>query len=175
MEKIISNLDGEKPLERILYLEIDTTPEIEEFVSEIVNLSTEEKLIKVSEFIKSKFKNAISPHNIKLSKKELQKIQRVLKQEPKKLSKALSLEYGVCVEYHVLGKAIFDKLGIPCEFKKGRMPGGSGHTFLDVQINGEWQIFDPFAEVYLNDTGEHNLKLLSPVYYESSKSNIIKK
>lgn len=162
--------DTEKPTERVLYLELDEIPDVEEFVVGIKNLPIEEQLDRVSDFIKSKFKNAISPHNKNLPQEEKDKIQRVLKQEPKKLSEALCLEYGVCVEYHVLGKSIFDKLGIPCKFQKGRVPGGPGHTFLDIQMNGKWQIFDPFAEVYLSDAGRPDLKLLTPGYYESSES-----
>jgi len=115
--------DTEKPVEKVLYIEIDKIPEVENFIDEIKNLPIEEQLGKVSDFIKSKFKNAISPHNKNLPQEEKDKIQKVLKQEPKKLSEALCLGYGVCVEYHALGKTIFDKLGIPCKFQKGSVPG----------------------------------------------------
>ncbi len=166
------NFDLEKPNERVLHIEIDEIPDIEKLVTGIRLLPIEEQLIGVSLFIKSKFKNALSPHNKNLPQEEKDKIQQVLTQEPKKLSEALCLGYGVCVEYHVLGKSIFDKLGIPCKFQTGWVPGGPGHTFLDIQVGGKWQIFDPYAEVYLSDAGRPDLKLLTPGYYDSSESKI---
>ncbi|MDD5725952.1 MAG: hypothetical protein PHC53_00870 [Patescibacteria group bacterium] len=161
---------NEKPREKILHLEIDEVPEVDEFVGRVKDLPIEEQLVEVSKFIKSNFKNAISPHTDKLPKEEREKVNRVLRQEPKTLSGALCLEYGVCVEYHVLGKAILDKLSIPCKFKKGVVAGSPGHTFLDVQVNGAWQIFDPFAEVYLSDLGRPDLKRFDPIYYKSSET-----
>lgn len=154
---------------KILHIEIDEIPEVDTFIHSIESLSIEEKLEKVSEFIKSKFKNAISPDARNLPPAEREKISEVFDQKNmRKLSRCLELGYGVCVEYHVLGKAIFDKLGIPCEFKTGRLQGGPGHTFLDIQIDGKWHIFDPFAEVYMNERGSSS-KLFHPDYYLSSR------
>lgn len=154
---------------KILHIEIDEIPEVDIFINNIESLPIEEKLEKVSEFIKSKFKNAISPDARNLPAEERKKIDEVFDQKKsRKLSRCLELGYGVCVEYHVLGKAIFDKLGIPCEFKTGRLENGPGHTFLDIQIDVKWGIFDPFAEVYMSERGSSS-KLFHPDYYLSSK------
>lgn len=167
LESQTQNVENKKTT--ILHIEVDEIPKVDAFVEEIRDLSVEEKLERVSDFIKSNFKNAISPSVRDLPSEEREKVNKILDQRNiKKLSECLELGYGVCVEYHVLGKSIFDKLGIPCEFKTGKVEGGPGHTFLDIQVDGKWQIFDPFAEVYLKERGS-SAKLFNPVYYISSK------
>ncbi len=74
----------------------------------------------------------------------------------------------MCLDYNILGKAIFDKLGIPAELKVGDIGQGPKHTFLDIQIAGKWVIFDPFAEVFLKERGS-NSTLFQDEYYVTSR------
>lgn len=160
-----------KELKKILHIELDETPEVDYFVHEIKELSVREQIVRTSEFIKSKLKNAISPDSRTLPSAEQAKIARVLRQdEGIRLSEVLQLGYGVCVEFHALGKLVFDKLGIPCEFKTGSIGRGPDHTYLDIEVDSEWEIFDPFAEVYLRDIGHPESKLFHEGYYRSSNS-----
>ncbi len=156
--------------QRILHIEMDEVPEVSTFVQEVASLSVGEQIQRTSDFIKFQFKNAISPSNRSLPPEEQEKIRKIFDQStPKKLSECLG-GYGVCVEYHVLGKNIFDKLGIPAEFKTVKIEGGPSHTYLDIEVDGAWQIFDPFAEVYLSDAGNTRSRLFSSDYYKSSRT-----
>lgn len=156
---------------KILHITIDEVPAVAAFVASIKGLPIEEQIAQTSRFIQLSFINALSPNNISLLDGEL----GVKLSAEKTLSEALALQYGVCVEYHVLGKTIFDQLDIPCKFQSGRLSGeGPGHTYLDVQVNGKWQIFDPFAEVYLRDMGRPDLKLLAAGYYAASETKKVK-
>ena len=79
--------DLEKPNEQVLYIEIDDIPDVEEFVASIKNLPTEEQLVRISDFIKSKFKNAISPHNKNLPQVEKIKLKKCLDKNLKNYQK----------------------------------------------------------------------------------------
>ncbi len=163
----------EKP--RIRNIELDEIPEVNNFVEGIMQLDTEEKLNAVSTFIKSKLKSALPVNSKELSDVERAKINTVFDQKtPKKLSECLLVGYGVCLDYNALGKVIFDKLGIPAEFKVGDLGRGPKHTYLDIEIDGAWQIFDPFAEVFMQERGSSS-KLFSTDYYTGSRTAAPKK
>jgi len=158
--------------EQIRYIEIDEVPDIEQFVQEIMDLPIEEQIGRISSFVKSKLKNALNPKNKHLPDEEKTKIKESLdRSKIKKMSQVLATGYGVCVEYNALAEMIFDKLRIPCEFKSGQMGDGPKHTFLDISVNDEWQIFDPYAEVYLSDIGRPELTRFGEEYYKSSNTN----
>jgi len=165
--------EGQNKKEQIRHIELDVVPDVEEFVQKIESLPIEGQVSYINSFVKEKLKNAIAPNIGDLPEEEKAKVDESLdRSETRKMSEVLTLGYGVCVEYNALAKTIFDKLGIPCEFKSGQMGDGPKHTFLDIEINGTWEIFDPFAEVYLADVGRSELKRFDDAYYELSNSNI---
>jgi hypothetical protein len=47
------------------------------------------------------------------------------------------------------------------------MDNGPKHTYLDINVDGVWQIFDPFAEVFMEERGQKN-KLFHSDYYSDS-------
>ena len=64
---------------------------------------------------------------------------------------------------------MLNKLGIETRFQVGAVEGGPKHTYLDVKIDGMWEIFDPFAEQYLEDSGQKGT-LFQPDYYLNSNA-----
>ena len=91
-----------------------------------------------------------------------------------KTTKALSIvmkdRYGVCLDWHVVGQVILNKLGIQTIFQVGKVSQGPYHTYLDVNIDGVWEIFDPFAEQYLADRGVVG-KQFQQEYYRNSNTH----
>lgn len=161
-----SDVEPKEP-KRVLHIEMDDVPAVDEFVTSIASLPVREQVSLAGAFIKSQFKSAMPPDPSRLSSEEQAQIAQVFDQRTtKKLSSCVG-GYGVCVEYHVLGKAIFDKLGIPNEFMTGRVEGGLSHTYLDIQIDGQWEIFDPFAEVYLSDRKSTATRFMADYYTKS--------
>lgn len=156
-----------KEPKRVLHIEMDHVPAVDEFVASVVMLPVREQVSLTGAFIKSQFKSAMPPDSTVLSPEERAQVAQVFDQgKAKKLSTCVG-GYGVCVEYHALGKAIFDKLGIPNEFMIGRVEGGLSHTYLDIQIDGKWEIFDPFAEVYLSDRKSSATRFMVDYYTKS--------
>lgn len=156
-----------KESQQVLHIEMDEVPAVDEFVASVAMLPVREQVSLAGAFIKSQFKSAMPPDSTVFSPEEKAQIAQVFDQgKVKKLSTCVG-GYGVCVEYHVLGKAIFDKLGIPNEFMIGRVDGGLSHTYLDIQIDGRWEIFDPFAEVYLSDRKSTATRFMADYYTKS--------
>lgn len=153
--------------QQVLHIEMDDVPAVDEFVTSIASLPVREQVSLAGAFIKSQFKSAMPPDPSRLSSEEQAQIAQVFDQRTtKKLSSCVG-GYGVCVEYHALGKAIFDRLGIPNEFMTGKVDGGLSHTYLDVQVDGQWEIFDPFAEVYLSDRKSAGTRFMADYYTKS--------
>lgn len=164
--------EDQNKVEQIRHIELDVVPDVEKFIQEIESLPIEEQVSRINLFVKEKLKNAIAPNIGDLPAEEKIKVDESLdRSETRKMSEVLELGYGVCVEYNALAKTMFDKLGIPCEFKSGQMGDGPKHTFLDIEVNGKWEIFDPFAEVYLADIDRSELTRFDDAYYESSNSD----
>ncbi len=162
-------LEQEKVNHQIENIEIDNVEEIENFcTADMTFKSKREQLNAVREFLKSHLHNALD-----------QKAQitddvskRIWDQETtKKLSQVIQDKYGVCLEWHVVASTLLSKLGVENVFKTGRVPNGPGHTYLDVKIDKKWEIFDPFAEKYLEDLG-HNGNKFQNEYYKDSLSNL---
>lgn len=152
---------------RLLHIELDEVPAVNEFVASIVAHPVRDQVLLTGEFIKSQMKSAMPPDSVVLTPEEREQITQVFDQGKVKLLSACIGGYGVCVEYHALGKAIFDKLGIPNEFMIGRVEGGLSHTYLDIQVDGQWEIFDPFAEVYLSDRKSTATRFMADYYTKS--------
>lgn len=100
---------------------------------------------------------------------EQKKVDSMLNQQSiKTLSSVLSNEYGLCVDFHALACAILRKLNVIYFFRIGRIPGvPASHTYLDVLVDGEWKIYDPFAEVFKKDGGN-----MPDEYYKGSYSRL---
>ena len=155
---------------RIRNILIDDIPEVNAEVQKMKGQPMREQVARVSAFIKSKFRNAMPADKGKLSEADYKRIEKVFDQTtPKKLSECITLGFGVCLEFHVLGKAFFDKLGIPAEFKNGGLGHGPKHTYLDILVESVWEVFDPFAEVYMEERGQEN-KRFHPGYYTESRT-----
>lgn len=158
-----------KEFPKIRNIELDEVPEVNSFVQQVISLPVDEQLELTSAFIKSKLKNAMPLNARELSVEEQAKIKKVFDQvTPKKLSQCLENGYGVCLDYNALGKLIFDKLGIPAEFKVGMMDSGPKHTYLDINVGGAWKIFDPFAEVFMQERGSKSKLFHNDYYYDSA-------
>ncbi len=161
-----SDVEPKEPM-RVLHIEMDDVLAVDEFVASIATLPVREQVSLAGAFIKSQFKSAIPPDSTVLSPEEKMQVAKVFDQRTVKKLSACVGGYGVCVEYHALGKAIFDKLGIPNEFMIGRVDGGLSHTYLDIQVDGQWEIFDPFAEVYLSDRKSPGTRFMADYYTKS--------
>lgn len=171
MEGVRATNETIREFPKIRNIELDEVPEVNSFVQQMGSLPVDEQLKLTSAFIKSKLKNAMPVNAKQLPAEEQEKIKKVFDQmTPKKLSECLENGYGVCLDYNALGKLIFDKLGIPAEFKVGRIGSGPKHTYLDIYVGGAWQIFDPFAEVFMQERGSES-KLFHSGYYSDSLTN----
>ncbi|MFC1624774.1 transglutaminase domain-containing protein [Patescibacteria group bacterium] len=151
--------------ERISNIEIDEVTEINDYCETIINKTEREKLDAVGNFLKNHLINALK-EGVQMAK-EVE--QRVFNQEkPKKLSQVLEDKWGVCLDWNAVGKAMLDKLGIENVFRTGQYPGGPKHTYLDVKINDNWEIFDPFAEQYIKDNGGTGTRFQWIYYIDSN-------
>ena len=151
--------------ERIENIEIDQVQAIENFCQQRDAQSEREKLTSVRIFLRTVLRNAIAP-GVRIPP-EVES--RIWDQETiKKLSQVFTDRYGVCVEWHVVGQVILKRIGIEAIFRTGVIPGAPGHTYLDVKIDGQWEIFDPFAEKYLEDIGHQGQKQFQEEYYRDS-------
>lgn len=155
----------------VLHIELDEIPEVDAFVEEIRKIPLTEQLARISVFIGLKLKNGIKALREKksLPPEEHEKIDRMLNQQSiKTLSSVLSNEYGLCVDFHALACSILRKLNVIHFFRIGRIPYVSAsHTYLDVLVNGRWQIYDPFADVFKKDGGN-----MPDEYYKGSYSRL---
>ena len=83
------------------------------------------------------------------------------------MSQVFQDKYGVCLDWHIVAHAVLGKLGVESVFRTGRVPNSPGHTYLDVKIDRKWEIFDPFAEKYLEDVGYKGNKFQDEYYKDS--------
>ncbi len=152
-------------INKIENIEIDEVEEIEKFCdAKMLYKPEREKLNAVREFLRTHLRNAMN-RNEKIPEDILKRIWD--QDSPKKMSQVLQDQYGVCLDWHVVGHAILGKLGVESVFRTGRVPNGPGHTYLDVKINGKWEIFDPFAEKYLEDVGSKGTQFQDAYYKDS--------
>ena len=163
----MSDFDRIGPRNRIENIEVDEIQAIEDFCDSVKDKTPEEQLEAVRQFLQDNLLNALNPRaSVPVDVKR-----RIWDQDTiKPLSTVFKDKYGVCLDWHVVGKSILDKLGVEAIFQVGRPPwGGPAHTYLDVKLGGKWRIFDPFAEQYLRDQGKEG-KLFPREYYEKSFS-----
>jgi hypothetical protein len=160
-------LEETKSIENI---EIDDVAVIDEFCTKVGDKTEREKLDATNVFLQTHLKNALSDNAV--MPKDVK--ERIWDQDtPKKLSQVFSDKYGVCLEWHAAGKAVLDKLGIETVFRVGTVPDGPTHTYLDVKIDGNWEVFDPFAEQYIKELGGTG-KRFQKEYYKNSNAKIIR-
>ncbi len=162
----MSDFERVGPRNRIENIEVDESQVIENLCEAIKELPPEQQLVAVQEFLQHNLLNALKP-KVQIPKDVEARIwdQRTVKA----LTTVLDDRYGVCLDWHVVGQAILNKLGIETIFQIGQVPGGAAHTYLDVNVNGKWQVFDPFADQYLKDRG-YDGGLFQQGYYLNSKA-----
>ena len=154
------------PRNRIRNIEIDEVQAVENLCEAARGMPERQQLEVVEEFLQRNMLNALNP-NAQISP-EIRK--RVWDQKTTKaLSIVLEDRYGVCLDWHVVGQAILNKLGIETVFQVGKVADGPAHTYLDVKIEDKWEIFDPFARQYLADRGVSGKQFQSE-YYLNSKA-----
>lgn len=150
---------------KIENIEIDIVPEIETFCNdaELLFKPKEIQLDLIRNFLNEHLGNALNP-NEKISQ-EVQK--RIWDQKNlKKLSQVFLDKYGVCLEWCVVAHVVLQRVGIESVFRTATIPNGPGHCYLDVKID-DWQIFDPFAERYLEDIDKPGKRFQSAYYKDS--------
>lgn len=152
-------------INKIENIEIDEVEEIEKFCdAEILYKPQREKLDAVRGFLRDHLRNALN-RNEKIPEDILK---RIWDQDSiKKMSQVFQDKYGVCLDWHVVAHAVLGRLGIESVFRTGRIPNGPGHTYLDVKIDRKWEIFDPFAEKYLEDVGSKGTQFQDAYYKDS--------
>ncbi|MCX6755548.1 MAG: hypothetical protein NT068_03395 [Candidatus Nomurabacteria bacterium] len=152
---------------RIENIEIDQVAIVEKFAEDIMWKSKREQLEATREFLRKNLKNALNP-----KEKVPDDIQKRIwdQDKTKTLSTVFNDKYGVCVEWHVVGQVVLNKVGMETVFKTGYV-GGVGHTYLDVKIDKKWEIFDPFAEKFLEDIGQKGSTFQDEYYKDSTSKN----
>lgn len=162
----MSDLDRIGPRNRIRHIEIDEVSAIEELCGAIRDMPPNMQLDAVREFLNNNLLNALDP-GVDIPKDVEARVWN--QRTTKALSTVLNDKYGVCLDWHVVGQAILNKLGIETIFQVGEIEHGPKHTYLDVKINNKWEIFDPFAEDYLRARG-YSGKQFQKGYYLNSNA-----
>jgi len=139
--------------------------EIENFCdAEMLYKPQREQLNAVRDFLRTHLRNALNK-NEKIPEDILKRIWD--QDAAKKMSQVFQDKYGVCLDWHIVAHAVLGKLGVESVFRTGRVPNSPGHTYLDVKIDRKWEIFDPFAEKYLEDVGYKGNKFQDEYYKDS--------
>jgi hypothetical protein len=152
-------------IQKIENIEVDDVAVIDEFCSKVSSKSEREKLDAVRSFLKDNLKNALKegadiPEDVQ---------RRIWDQKtPKKLSQVFQDKYGTCLDWHAAGYVVLNKLGIETVFRSAYIPGGPGHTYLDVKIDNKWEVSDPFAEQYIKDCGGTGGRFQREYYRDSN-------
>ncbi len=151
---------------KIENIEIDFVPEIEEFCSTDLQFDKKsDQLLAIQDFLESHLLNALHSTRSRIPNEVLQRIQD--QKNTKTLSQVFKDKYGVCLEWCVVAHTVLQKLGIESVFRTALIAGAPGHCYLDVKIDGWWQIFDPFAIKYIKDIGATGDRFQSGYYRES--------
>lgn len=145
-------------------IELDQVAVVDDFCEKISFNTKREQLDLTRSFLQANLKNLLTIKD----KVDQAILERIWDQKTiKKLSTVFDDKYGVCLEWHVVAQVVLNKVGIEAVFRTGQIPNEPEHTYLDVKIDGRWEVFDPFAENYLKEGGYTGSKFQDGYYTDS--------
>ena len=162
----MSDFERIGPRNKIENIEVDEVQIVDDLCDAIRGYPKRKQLKAISDFLNMHLLNALES-NAKIPQEIKNRVWD--QQTTKALSTVLKDRWGVCLDWHVVGQAILNKLGIETVFQVGRIPRGPAHTYLDVKLDEKWEVFDPFAERYLRDQGVKG-KQFQGAYYLNSRA-----